>query len=256
MFAEERHQLILDMLEKEKKVIATELLAKLNVSIDTIRRDLMVLEEQGMLKRTRGGAIPKVKVYKPKNFTGRDILHVNPFYHAIAKEAITYINEGDVIYLGGASIDHLMLRYLPKQFNFTVITNSIITADELRCCDNIDIYITCGKVRNHGNMRDAMALEFIKNIRIDTAFISGPCFSANFGLSNTSFEVAALQRAVLEASKKSICLVPNSKLAAEAVAKVVDTRGIDILITDWEAVQEEIDRIKELGVDVILARET
>ncbi len=210
MFIEERHQLILEQLEKDNKVVASDLSVKLNVSIDTIRRDLIILEENNFLKRTHGGAIPKTKVRmtKPQNYTARDIKEINPFYDAIAKEASSYVNEGDTIYLGGASIDYLMIKYLPKNFNYTLITNSIIIADELRCFENIDMYIACGKVRNHGNMRDSLTLEFIKSIRIDKAFISGPALSAKFGLSNTSFEIAALQRTVIESSKTQYVLCP------------------------------------------------
>lgn len=257
MFIEERHQLILEQLEKNNKVVANDLSVKLNVSIDTIRRDLSLLEENGLLKRTHGGAIPntKVRMTKPKNFTGRDIKEINPFYDAIAKEASSYINDGDTIYLGGSSIDHLMIKYLPKNFNYTLITNSIITADELRCCENIDIYIACGKVRGHGNMRDSLTIEFIKGMRIDKAFISGPAVSAKFGLSNTSFEIAALQRTVIKSSKNIICLVPNVKLGIESLAKIVDTKDINILITDWEAVEDEVRNIKDLGVDVVISKE-
>jgi DeoR family transcriptional regulator, fructose operon transcriptional repressor len=257
MFIEERHQLILEQLEKDNKVVASDLSAKLNVSIDTIRRDLIILEENGLLKRTHGGAIPKTKVRitKPKNVTGRDIKEINPFYDAIAKEASSYIQEGDTIYLGGASIDYLMIKYLPKNYNYTLITNSIIIADELRCFENIDMYITCGKVRNNGNTRDPLTLEFIKGIRIDKAFISGPTLSAKFGISNTSFEIASLQRIIYESSKKTIWLVPNSKLGVESFAKIIDTKDIDILITDWEAVEDEVARIKDLGVEVIITGE-
>jgi DeoR/GlpR family transcriptional regulator of sugar metabolism len=257
MFIEERHQLILEQLEKDNKVVANELSAKLNVSLDTIRRDLIILEENGLLKRTHGGAVPKAKVRmtKPKNHTARDIKEINPFYDAIAKEACSHIKEGDTIYLGGASIDYLMIKYLPKNFNYTVITNSIITADELRCFENMDTYISCGKVRGHGNMRDPLTLDFLKNIRIDKAFISGPSLSAKFGLSNTSFEIAALQKTVIEASRKIICLVPNVKLGVESFAKIVDTKDIDILITDWEAIEDEVTRIKDLAIEVIIAEE-
>jgi DeoR family transcriptional regulator, fructose operon transcriptional repressor len=257
MLIEERHQSILEQLEKDKKVVAMDLSAKLNVSIDTIRRDLILLEENGFLKRTRGGAIPqsKVRMMKPKNFTARDIKEVYPTYDAIAKEASSYIHEGDTIYMGGTSIDYLMVKYLPRSFKYTVITNSIITADELRSFDNIEMYITCGRVTDHGNMRDSLAVEFVKGIRIDKAFMSGPTLSAKFGLSNTSFELVAFQRAVIESSKQTICLIPNVKLGGESIAKIADAKEIVMLITDWEAVEDEVTRIRDLGVDVIICKE-
>lgn len=257
MFIEERHQLILEQLEKNKKVVAADLSVKLDVSIDTIRRDLILLEENGFLKRTRGGAIPKSKVrmMKPRNFTSRDIKEIYPTYDAIAKEASSYIHEGDTVYIGGSSIDYLMIKYLPRNIKYTVITNSIITADELRCSDNIEMYISCGRVTSHGSVRDSLAVEFMKGIRIDKAFMSGPTLSAKFGLSNTSFDLVAFQRAVIESSKQTICLVPNVKLGVESVAKIADAKEIDVLITDWEAVEDEVTRIRDLGVEVIICKE-
>ena len=255
MLIEERHQLILNILDTDKKIVVNDLAAKLNVSIDTIRRDLILLEKNGLLKRTRGGAIPyvKIKANQSRNYTVRDIKTVDPFYDAIANHACSYIKKNDTIYLAGTSIDYLMTKYMPKNFNYTVVTNSVITADELKSFENIDLYITCGKVRGRGTMNDPLTIEFLRNIRIDKAFIAGAAISADYGLSNTTFETAALQRTVIEISKKTICLVPNVKLGDESFAKIVDTKDIDILITDWEAIEDEVAKIKDLGVEVIIA---
>jgi len=176
MFIEERHASILEELEKGKKVVVNELALNLNVSIDTIRRDLITLENNGFLKRTRGGAVLPINVgiKHPRNYTVRDIKTINPFYNAIAKHACSYINENDTIYLGGTSLDYLMIKYMPRNFNYTVVTNSVIIADELKIFENIDVYITCGKVRGRGSMNDSLVIQFIKNMRIDKSFISGP----------------------------------------------------------------------------------
>lgn len=257
MFIEERHQTILELLERDKKVVVTELAATLNVSIDTIRRDLIVLEENGFLKRTHGGAIPatKVRTVHPRNYTVRDIKEIDPYYDAIAKHASTYINQGDTIYMAGTSIDYLMVKYLPKHFNYTVVTNSVIIADELKSFENIDVYITCGKVRGRGSMNDPLAIEFLKNIRIDKAFISGAVLSANFGLSNVTLETATLQRTVIGVAKQTICLVPNVKLGIETFAKVADIKDINVVVTDWEATEDEISKIRDLGVQVVVVTE-
>lgn len=257
MFIEERHQAILELLEKQNKVILTELAANLNVSIDTIRRDLIVLEEHGLLKRTRGGAIPaqKVSVKQPRNYTVREIKQIDPFYDAIARFACSYIEQGDTVYIAGSSIEYLMVKYMTTNFNYTVITNSVIVADELKGLENVDVYITCGKVRGRGTMNDQLAIEFIRNMRIDKAFIGGAVLSAKFGLSNVTFETAILQRAVIEVSKKTVCLVPNIKLGAESFAKITDARNIDMVITDWEAIEDEVLRIRDLGVEVVVVEE-
>ena len=97
MLIEERQQLILNELSKNKKVIAADLSKLLNVSIDTIRRDLIILEDKKLLKRTRGGAVSNdiVKITKPKYFTGRDIKDINPYYDVIAEKACEFIKEAE-----------------------------------------------------------------------------------------------------------------------------------------------------------------
>ncbi|MDY5913486.1 MAG: DeoR/GlpR family DNA-binding transcription regulator [Inconstantimicrobium porci] len=254
MFIEERQQLILDELSKNKRVIAAELSKSLNVSIDTIRRDLIILEENNLLKRTRGGAVSNdtVKITKPKYFTGRDIKDINPYYDAIAEKACYYIKERETIYIGGTSIDYLMIKHLPLNIKYTVITNSIITADELRKFENVDVYIMPGKVRGHGNMRDSLTLQFLQNIKIDLAFIAGPCISSQFGLSNTSFEAASLQTAVMNSARETIWLIPNTKFGVESLSKIADIKDISRIITDCEAVEDEVEKIRNQGIDIVI----
>lgn len=257
MFIEERQQLILEQLAKHKKVVVVELAQLLKVSVDTIRRDLIILENNGLLKRTRGGAIcpNKLRAKHTRNYNVRDIKEVNPYYDVIAKQACLFINENDTIYLAGTSIDYLMIKYLPKDISYTVITNSVITADELKGFENIEVFITCGKVRGRGSMNDPLVIDFIRNIRIDKAFISGPFISANFGISTTTFETAKLQKAVIDIAKQVICPVPNVKFGIESFAKIADIKDINMVITDSESLEEEIIKIEELGVQVVIAQE-
>lgn len=256
MLIEERHHLIIEELESNNKVLVNELSLKLNVSVDTIRRDLIILENEGLLKRTHGGAIPvrKVRVKHPRNYTVKDVEEIDPCYEEIAKEAVQFIKPEDTIYIGGSIISYTMLKHLPKDICYTVVTNSIITADELRPLENIEVYIACGKLRGHGTMNDSLTIEFIKNMRIDKAFISGPCISASFGLSNSTFETANLQRNIIQSSKQVICLASNSKIGVEAFAKITDAKDIDILITDSEALDDEISKLTNLGIKVIVAK--
>lgn len=256
MLIEERHHLIIEELDANNKVLVNELSLKLNVSVDTIRRDLIILENEGLLKRTHGGAIPvrKVRVKFPRNYTVKDVEEIDSCYEEIAKEAVKFIKSEDTVYIGGTIISYTMLKYLPRDINYTVVTNSIITADELRPLENIEVYIACGKVRGRGTMNDSLTIEFIKNMRIDKAFISGPCVSSNFGLSNSTFETATLQRNIIQSSKQVICLASNSKIGVEAFAKITDVKDIDILITDSDALDDEILNIINLGVKVIVAK--
>lgn len=255
MFAEERREAILANLKSNGRIFAKDLAEEFHVSIDTVRRDLTSMEEKGLLKRTHGGAITLSKVRRlpidDKIRYGEGTEHQN----AVAKEAARYIEQGDTVFIGGASIHYVLLKYLPTDRSYTVITNSITIADKLKRLKNIETYIVCGKITDEEGVVDALAVEFIKNIRIDVAFLTGGGLSAEYGLSSSTPEGAIFQRTVAMVSSKKICLANFDKVGLEFFSKTVEAKELDIVITDWEASCEEIESLKQFGIDVIIAKE-
>jgi len=255
MFAEERHERILSKVRSSGRVFAKELAEEFQVSIDTIRRDLTTMEENGLLKRTHGGAVPLSKV---RRFPMDDRIRYSEgteHQNAVAKLAVSYIEQGDTLFLGGASIHYILLKYLPVDRNYTVITNSLIIAEKLKYHSNIETYIVCGKVKSEEGIVDALATEFIRTLRIDTAFLTGGGISAKHGLSSSTPEGAIFQRTVAEVSRQTICLANFDKVGTEFFSKTIDLEDLDVLITDWEAPDEEIEKIQQLGVKVLIAKE-
>lgn len=254
MFIEERHQEILRLLQQNGRLSIAEIQELFSVSVDSARRDLRILEEKGLLKRTHGGAIPlpKVGTKPPNDWTVRDLKEINPCYDAIAKQACTLIQENDTVFLTSASIGYLMTKHLPAHFPFTVVTNSIIIADELKSRDNLTVFIVGGQLRSRGNCRDALAVEFVKKLNFDINFITGAGFSAKAGLTNGTPEIAAFQQAVIGNSRKNVVLAPNNKLGFDGFIQVAGAAVFDTLITDWDALEEELSRVQDLGVDVIV----
>ena len=115
MFIEERHQKILDILETKGSINVAEIQRKFMVGYDTAKRDLRILEEKGLLKRTHGGAIPvhQVGAGKPSGVTCKDIAEIKPNYLAIAKKAVSMINDRDVVFITSASVGYLMTQCIP-----------------------------------------------------------------------------------------------------------------------------------------------
>lgn len=175
-----------------------------------------------------------------------------PHYNAVAKKACEFISEGDTIFIGGASIHYLMIKYLPININYTVVTNSVIIADELRSFKNIDIFMVCGKMRDSGVIVDSSAAEFIKTLRLDINYTCGAGLSVAHGLSNSTYEAVSFGKAVSKISRKIICMSPREKLGYEAFIKMLDAKELDIVITDEEANEDEIAKFRELGIDVIV----
>lgn len=255
MFAEERQRQILLKLKSLGRVIAKELAEEFQVSIDTIRRDLTTMEETGLLKRTHGGAVSLSKVRRLPMDNRIRYSEGTEHQNAIAQLAVTYIEQGDTIFIGGASIHYILLKYLPIDQNYTVITNSLVIAEKLQSYTNIETYIVCGKVKSEEGMVDPLAIEFVRTLRIDRAFLTGGGVSAKHGLSSSTPEGAIFQRTVAQVSRQTICLANFDKVGAEYFSKTIDLKDLDILITDWEAPDEEIEEIQRLGVKVVLAKE-
>ena len=256
MFIEERHQAILQIIQEKGRISIGEIQEQYGVSVDSARRDLRLLEEQGLLKRTHGGAIPLTQVNNlpPRH---RDYIDKEPTedYDAIAKRAASLVRDKDVVYLTSGSLGFFMLKYLPKDISYTLVVNSAALADRLKFWDNVTVYITGGKMRMHstGSLVDSFATAFVQNMHLDLCLMTGAGCDAGFGFSNGTDETATFQRAVIENSRRKVLLLPSAKIGFRAFIKVCDAGKFDTLITDWDAVEDELAKIEEAGVEVIIA---
>ena len=257
MFIEERHQAILDIIKLNGRISIGEIQEEYGVSVDSARRDLRILEEKGLLKRTHGGAIPirQIGFGKPPKITGRDINGVYPNYLAVAKKALTLINENDVIFITSATVGYLMTQNLPDNIHLTIVTNSIIIADELRKKDNIRVILTCGEMDDKGNCYDAFAIEMINRLRFDISFITAASISADFGLSIQKSKGVGFLNAVIKSSKRTIGLFPTEKIGFESIMQICPANKLDTLITDWDAPEEELKKFDELDIEIIVVEE-
>lgn len=251
MFIEERHQEISEIIKTNGKITVAEITDKYKISDESARRDLRLLEQKGVCKRTHGGAIaaPQVSVRPPvdRNF---EKMPVFDNYREIAREAAGMICENDTIYLTGGSLGYIMVSFLPKNIKYTVVVNSVDIARELRSFDNIDVYVAGGKMRQSGSLVDSLANEFVSRLRFDLCFITGAGLTVGFGLSNGTDETAAFQRAVIKNSRKKCLLLPGVKIGADSFIKVCDAETFDLIITDWDCVEEQLLAIEEKGVKI------
>jgi DeoR/GlpR family transcriptional regulator of sugar metabolism len=226
-----------------------------NVSVDSARRDLRILEEKSLLKRTHGGAIPLMQVglMTPRV---RDMKNMKIYdnYDAIAKKGAKFVKENDIVYLTSASLGFIMLKYLPRDIKYTLVVNSVTLAEELKYWDNITVYVVGWKMRQHGtaSIVDSFATAFVKNMHFDISLMSAGGVDSNFGLSNGTDETATFQRTVIENTRKNILLMPNQKIGFKAFIKVCDVNKFDTLITDWDALEDELIKIEEAGVEIIV----
>ncbi|EOQ12802.1 DeoR/GlpR family DNA-binding transcription regulator [Bacillus cereus] len=251
MFTEERREKILELLNTDGRVIAKDLAERFDMSIDSIRRDLSIMEKDGLLKRTHGGAIELTRVRNLAAEPAKRYSDSSIYEDTIARVAVSYIQEGDSIFIGGASVHNAMLKYLPE-VSFTVITNSIEIAGYLREYKNIDTYLIGGKVKPSGNITDTLASELISRFSIDPYFSTGGGISLQ-GISTATPEVAYFSKRVSEIARRNICLVPHNKLGIDCFIRGESLKEIDIIITDEEASKETVQDFEKQGKQVVIA---
>ncbi|ALQ68361.1 DeoR/GlpR family DNA-binding transcription regulator [Bacillus thuringiensis] len=251
MFTEERREKILELLKKDGRVIAKNLAESFDMSIDSIRRDLSIMEKDGLLKRTHGGAIELARVRDLPSERFERYQNASIYDDAIAKIAASYIQEGDSVFIGGSSIHYAMLKYLPET-SFTVITNALEIASTLRDYKNIDTYLIGGKVKPSGNMTDTLASELISQFSIDLYFSTGGGISLN-GISTATPEVAYFSKTVNKIARRNICLAPHNKLGIDYFIKGESLIEIDLFITDSETSKETIQEFEKQGKEIVIA---
>lgn len=256
MFIEERHNEILEHLKKNGKITVLEITNKYAISDESARRDLRILEQKGLCKRTHGGAILPIQIgFKPPVNRSFDDMTVFDNYKEIAKNAVSRIKENDVVYLQSGSFGAIMIDLLPRDISYTVVINSVDMGKALRDFDNINTYIVGGKMRQSGSLVDSLATDFVSRLHFDLCFITGSGLTADFGLSNGTDETASYQRAVIKNSRKKVLIIPSNKVGVNSFVKVCDITCFDEVITDWDCIDEEKTAITDKGIKLTIVEE-
>ena len=258
MFIEERHKAILQLIRANGRIAIGDIQERFGVSLDSARRDLRILEEKGLLKRTHGGAIQSVQVRPTPGAWKERNMRALPFtdnYLVIARTAAQLIQPGDVVFLGTSSLAFAMTRYLPQNIDYTLVIASATLADELKLRENIHVYLAGGRMTHQeaAPFEDSFAVAFVSNLHFDLSLITGDGLDADFGFSHCDDNAATLLRAVLGNSRKNVLMMPKQKVGVKGFVKVCDAGAFDTLITDWDAVEDQLERIREQGVEVNVA---
>lgn len=255
MFIEERHQAILEIIKNNGRISIGEIQEKFEVSVDSARRDLRILEEKGLLKRTHGGAIPALQVgnHPPTLSWNMSDINIYDNIDAIAKKAVSFISPNDAIFITAGTVGYAMLKHLPTDFDYTVVVNSVDTAYSMKKFTNVQTYMIGGKMRPNGRIVDSFAQQAVRNMRFDVSFLTGAGFTADFGASNGTPETTTFHRTVAENSRKNIAMFPAEKIGHNSFLKEMDASKYDVLITDWNANEDELLKFEEIGIKVIVA---
>lgn len=232
IFAEERKQKILEIVNQEKKIVVPELTERFGVSATTIRKDLKELEIANLLLRTHGGAISISKTsYEGLPANKAEIMQAQK--RAIALAALEYIEDGDTIALMTGTTVMELVKLLDKRSQLTVVVNDLLFGLYLEQNTNCRVFMLSGIIRNKYNyVTSPMPCELLSMLNIDKAFITCNGFSASMGATTPDLENALKIREVLSRSSSTYLLCDSSKIGLASFAQIAPTKDIDLLITD------------------------
>jgi len=215
-------------LGRDGRLVARALSIELDVSEDTIRRDLREMARDGLLQRVHGGALPASPA--TGNLAARGAIALDD-KQAIGRAGARLIQPGQVVFVDGGTTAVQLVRQLAPDLRATIVTHSPVIACELLPFENIDVIILGGRLMRHSMVAlGAATVEAIGRLRADLYFM-GVCSLHSSGLSTGDFEEACVKRALCQAAAETIVLASSEKLATAAPFKVVAPyreRGITI----------------------------
>ena len=256
MSAEFRRARLLEQLQEQGAVQAADLVARFGVSDMTIRRDLRCLEQRGLLRRVRGGAIqPHGRSYEPPREL-RQTLQLTQ-KEQIATVALGFVEDGDSLTLDTGTTTYALARQLMQRNNFTVLTPSLLIADLLSRHPSAQVIVSGGVLRQAElSMTGPIAARTFSDFYVDKLFLGVGGVHPDQGFTEFNSADARVKQAMLEHAKEITVLADSTKLGATAFALVAPLTVADRLITDDGADPVLVARIAEHGVDVVLASNT
>jgi DeoR family transcriptional regulator, aga operon transcriptional repressor len=253
MRQEDRLGAILALLADHGSVGVVETADSLGASQATIRRDLQALEEQGLVKRTHGGAVPAGVIYElPMRYRGA---RQQEEKNKIAALAAGLLDESAAtVGLCGGTTTSEVARFLSLRGGLKIVTNALNIAAELALRPTIDLVVTGGTVRTESyELIGPVAERVLEGFNLDAAFIGVGGIDAVTGLTTHHEVEAQTNRAMILQSARVIVVADGTKVGRRAFARIAEAALVTDLVTDPSADLAELDALRELGVRIHLA---
>ncbi|MET0898575.1 MAG: DeoR/GlpR family DNA-binding transcription regulator [Mycobacterium sp.] len=255
MLPVERHEAIVEAVGAAQAVSTDELVRRLGVSAETVRRDLALLEEKGALRRVHGGAAPveNRRVVEP-TFTERSIIR-HQAKTQLARIAAGLLEDRQTVIIDIGTTAVAVAQAIPRSFTGTVVTPSLPVAVELADRPGIEVLLAGGRVRA-GDLAcsSAFTTSFFADIYADIALLGSGGVHAEAGLTDFHLDEIDVRRAIIANSARSYILADSSKVGQVAPYRVCRLSAVDGLITEQNTDPAVKAAIEEAGGAVLTAR--
>jgi DeoR family transcriptional regulator, fructose operon transcriptional repressor len=247
LYADQRKQYLLETLRRNGRIDANDIAAELNVTGETIRKDLIALERQGLLRRVHGGAVPVAYLsYEPAVQTRTAFATEKA---RIAKAALEYVPQQGTVLIDAGSTTAQLVEIFPGDRELTVYTNTLPLALSLLTRPLLTVFTLGGRVRTTTLAEvDDWAARALAEINVDVAFLGANGISLHRGLTTPDPAEAAVKRRMLACAQRRILLADHSKVGVVSGVQYGHLHDIDLLITDTDLPAEQLTELRDAGI--------
>lgn len=255
MFANERMAYICKLLQKKGAITTAQISEDLNVSIETVRRDFLTLEEQDRLVRVHGGAVShaiSIERHSLKERTGMNSVEKR----ILSEAACDFVSEDDIIAIDTGSTGSEFAEILLNRFeHLTVITHSLDVFEHLQQKSSFEIILVGGTfLSNERAFCGITAVETYKMLHVDKTFIIPDAISIKNGISNYDDSLVAIEKQMLESADNVFVLADSDKFEKTALYRLSPMNSCYTFVTD-SGISEELKTLyKENGINVVVKR--
>jgi DeoR family transcriptional regulator, aga operon transcriptional repressor len=250
----ERHKFILDKLHKEGFVSVADLSKEMEVTMVTVRKDLKLLEDKGLLYRSHGSATPLSPYVGDKTLNEKKLVQIDQ-KNKIASLAAQLIQEDEAIIIGSGTSVLAFAKAIPKNTKLTVLTGAMNVTQTLIDYPNLEIVQLGGVVRkNSSSVVGHYAEEMLAYFSCTKLFMGVDGISPEFGLTTTNMMEAHLNARMIRSVQKTVVLADSSKFGRKGFGKICEIEEVDIIVTDAGISEIYKAKLEERGIEVLIAR--
>lgn len=258
MYAEERQNALADLIGRDRRVSVSSAAETFGVTTETVRRDLALLERQGLVHRVHGGAVPADALTRLEPAMAERDVTAAAQKDAIAVAAVDLLpRRGGSIVLDGGTTTGRLAALLPASHELTVITNAAPIAAIVASRDDaaqIALHILGGRVRPVSQVSvGAAALTSLADLRADISFIGVNAFDTTRGLFTPDPDEAAVKSAMIASGRRVVVLADSRKFQLESMVRFGRLEQIDAVVTDSGIGDDDLARLETLDIDVVIA---
>lgn len=249
----ERHKFILDKLNEEGFVGVAELSKEMDVTMVTVRKDLKLLEDKGLLYRSHGSATPLSPYVNDRPVHEKKLVQVDE-KEKIAALAVQLIQEDEAIIIGSGTTVMALAKAIPRNMKLTVLTGAMNVTMALTDNQNIEVVQLGGVVRkSSSSVVGHFAEDMLVNFACSKLFLGVDGISPEFGLTTSNMMEAHLNSRMIKAVQKTIILADSSKFRRKGFGKICEIDDIDTIITDAGIPESYKAELEERGIEVLIA---